>query len=155
MVKYSICYIGGEDRGRYVASVSGKPTPLLGIISTSDCYPTRTDDKTLLVWDMHPPDPQLEEDPEWSPMVATRPVPVAFAHPQAYPLKSVESHPTSSRELLVADAVGNVLLTDWRADDAVELTQRSTELVHPRAVADKVTGLLPRSGSVSWRSDNM
>jgi hypothetical protein len=113
------------------------------------------DDKMLLVWDMHPPEPQSREDPGWTPMMSTRPVPVAFAHPQAYPLKSVESHPTSSRELLVADAVGNIILTDWRADESVELTQRSTELVHPRALADKVTGLLPKSGSVSWRSDNM
>jgi hypothetical protein len=88
-------------------------------------------------------------------MVPSRPVPVAFAHPQAHPVKCVECHPTSSRELLLADVVGNVFLTDWRSDDSVDLGQRSTELIHPRAVADKVSGLLPRSGSVSWRADNV
>jgi hypothetical protein len=86
-----------------------------------------------------------------------RPQPTAFAHPYAQALKSVESHPTSSRDLLVADAAGNVVLTDWRIDDSLDPSRKnvSTELGHPRALADKVAGLGSRSGSVAWGSDNM
>jgi hypothetical protein len=57
----------------------------------------------------------------------------------------------------VADAAGNVVLTDWRIDDSLDPSRKnvSTELVHPRALADKVAGLGSRSGSVAWGSDNM
>jgi hypothetical protein len=118
------------------------------------------DDRTLIIWDMRPPMPPTQDELDgYTPLPADRAQPTAFAHPFAYPLKSVDSHPASSRDLLVADAFGNIFMTDWRADNTADAQAarrgNATELVHPRALAEKAAGHLPRSASVSWRSDTM
>ncbi|EED83928.1 predicted protein [Postia placenta Mad-698-R] len=140
-----MCFCGGqgEDSARYLATVS--------------------DDKMLMVWDLTPdidipslgsPDPNTELTSEFD-----RPQPTALVSPFPYPLTSVTSHPTTSKELLVADCRGSIFLTDWRKDpdeNAFESWRGASivELVDPRAFVDTSMGISAKSpGSVSWRRD--
>lgn len=76
-----------------------------------------------------------------------------------YPLTAVVSHPSSSKEFLVADNHGSIFLIDWRAavaeeDEASGRKTSLLEFVSPRAVADTLSGKsTPGSGSISWRRD--
>ncbi|TFK93162.1 hypothetical protein K466DRAFT_581249 [Polyporus arcularius HHB13444] len=134
-------FCGGrsEDSSRYVATVS--------------------DDKMLMVWDLHPNlDIASPPSPGASPPV--RPQPTAYVITFPHPLTSVNSHPSTSKELLVADCRGSIFLTDWRSDPD-ENEQDSwrnsavVELVEPRALADAASGLSNKwSGSVAWRRDS-
>lgn len=138
-------FCGGhsEDSSRYVATVS--------------------DDKMLMVWDLtpsltifSPASPGLETDPSQS-----RPPPTAYPIAFPRPLASVCSHPSTSKEFLVADARGSIFLTDWRSDPDENDEQAGSswrwrnasviELVEPRAVAGMSTKW---SASASWRRDN-
>ncbi|KAI0670712.1 WD40-repeat-containing domain protein [Trametes maxima] len=133
-------FCGGrsEDSSRYVATVS--------------------DDKILMVWDLHPSiDLTSPPSPGTSPPARLQPTAyvIAFTHP----LTSVNAHPSTSKELLVADSRGSIFLTDWRSDPD-ENEQDSwrnssvVELVEPRALADSRAGPSAKwSGSVAWRRD--
>ncbi|KAL7283116.1 hypothetical protein ACG7TL_002541 [Trametes sanguinea] len=133
-------FCGGrsEDSSRYVATVS--------------------DDKMLMVWDLHPAiDIASPPFPGTSP--PSRPQPTAYVIKFPHPLTSVNAHPSTSKELLVADCRGSIFLTDWRSDPP-ENEQDSwrnssvVELVEPRALADSLAGPSAQwSGSVAWRRD--
>ncbi|KAI0362809.1 hypothetical protein OH77DRAFT_1500401 [Trametes cingulata] len=133
-------FCGGrsEDSSRYVATVS--------------------DDKMLMVWDLHPSiDLTTPPSPGASP--PSRPQPTAYVITFPHPLTSVNAHPSTSKELLVADCRGSIFLTDWRSDPD-ENEQDSwrnssvVELLEPRALADSLAGPSTKwSGSVAWRRD--
>jgi len=136
-------FSGGQsdDSARYIATVS--------------------DDKMLVVWDLYPTltirspgSPGIEPGP-------SRPQPTAYVIAFSHPLTSVSSHPSTSKEFLVADARGSIYRTDWRSDPD-ENQQNSwrnasiIELVDPRALADAVSGVSTRwSGSAAWRRDSI
>ncbi|KAF5386974.1 hypothetical protein D9615_001774 [Tricholomella constricta] len=126
----SFCGGRSEDSTRYVATVS--------------------DDKMLMVWDLHPtidvssrgPSPRLNETP-FSP---DRPQPTAYVIAFPHPLTTISSHPSTSKEFLVSDCRGSIFLTDWRSDPQ-EIHQDSwrhsslIELVEPAALSDHSMGL--------------
>ncbi|PCH38782.1 hypothetical protein WOLCODRAFT_136435 [Wolfiporia cocos MD-104 SS10] len=140
----TFCGGRGEESMRYLATVS--------------------DDKTLMVWDLNPPTtgpkPTDSDDSLMEDIIIEFPQPTAYVMTFPHPLTSVNSHPTSSTELLVADCRGSIFIKDWRADpDASEQnpwhTSSTVELVEPYALASTVTGTSKRwSGSVSWRRDS-
>lgn len=118
----------------------------------------------LMVWDLSPsitlPAPSASPS---SSEPALRPQPTAYVIAFPYPLTSVNAHPTTSREFLVADARGNIFLTDWRSDpdEHQEKTWRNSsviELVEPRALSDAVCGGSSSqgrwAGSVAWKRDS-
>jgi len=143
-------FCGGRDRenARYVATVS--------------------DDKMLMVWDLHPtldissgiPSPEISTNNGSSPP-SPRPQPTAYVITFPHPLTTVSSHPTSSKEFLVTDCRGSIFLTDWRTDP--ELTEQGSwrhstlvELVEPHALADSLLGTsLHWSKFAAWRRDNV
>ncbi|KAJ2936684.1 hypothetical protein H1R20_g411, partial [Candolleomyces eurysporus] len=140
-------FCGGwsEDSSRYLATVS--------------------DDKMLMVWDLHPPAPArgarqdnedgMDDDDE------PRPQPTAYVIPFPHPLTSISSHPHTSKEFLVSDCRGSVYLTDWRSDpvDIEEGNLRHSslvELVEPYALSASCMGHPVKwSGSTAWRSDSV
>ncbi|KAL1947489.1 hypothetical protein VTO73DRAFT_13213 [Trametes versicolor] len=133
-------FCGGrsEDSSRYVATVS--------------------DDKMLMVWDLHP-SIDLTSPPSPGASTPTRPQPTAYVITFPHPLTSVHAHPSTSKELLVSDCRGSIFLTDWRSDPD-ENEQDSwrnssvVELIEPRALADSLAGPSAKwSGSVAWRRD--
>ncbi|TFK72577.1 hypothetical protein BDN72DRAFT_815901 [Pluteus cervinus] len=144
-----ITFCGGrsEDSARYVATVS--------------------DDKMLMVWDLYPtidiptnissPIRSLEERLPLSP--AARPQPTAYVIPFSHPLTTICSHPSTSKEFLVADARGSIFLTDWRSDpeDNAQDGWRKfsvIELNEPHALANSSIGHHYNwSGSIAWRRD--
>nr|VWO99074.1 N/A [Ganoderma boninense] len=135
-----MAFCGGrsEDSMRYVATVS--------------------DDKVLIVWDLNP-NLNIASPPSPTAGLPERPQPTAYVINFPHPLTSVDSHPSTSKELLVADCHGSIFLTDWRSDPD-ENEQNSwrkhsvVEVVEPRALADAVSGLSTTwSGSVAWRRD--
>ncbi|PIL23681.1 hypothetical protein GSI_13430 [Ganoderma sinense ZZ0214-1] len=133
-------FCGGrsEDSMRYVATVS--------------------DDKVLIVWDLSP-NLNIASPPSPTAVLPERPQPTAYVINFPHPLTGVDSHPSTSKELLVADCRGSIFLTDWRSDPD-ENEQNSwrkhsvVEVVEPRALADAASGLSTTwSGSVAWRRD--
>lgn len=124
-----------------------------------------TDDKMLMVWDLHPslhivsPNNGREGTDSIAP---DRPQPTAYPIAFVHPLTSVNSHPFTSKEFLVSDCRGSVFLTDWRSDpDDTDQdgTRHSSviELVEPRALSEALTGISSYSGlasSAAWRRDN-
>ncbi|KAI0747773.1 hypothetical protein C8Q80DRAFT_1168378 [Daedaleopsis nitida] len=109
---------------------------------------TVSDDKMLMVWDLSP---NLN--------IASPPSPGMDPPPALNLLHTVNSHPSTSKELLVADCRGSIFLTDWRSDPD-ENEQDSwrnssvVELVEPRALAYAASGLSNKwAGSVAWRRD--
>ncbi|PPQ90129.1 hypothetical protein CVT25_012298 [Psilocybe cyanescens] len=148
-------FCGGwdEDSSRYVATVSAH----------------HTDDKMLMVWDLHPvvdprssPSPSPILDIDMSPPMSARPQPTAYVIPFPHPLTTIRSHPTTSKEFVVADARGSVFLTDWRSDPNEEADEGALrhssviELVEPAALAASVMGTKTQwSASVDWRVDSM
>ncbi|KAI0792941.1 hypothetical protein C8Q75DRAFT_864251 [Abortiporus biennis] len=136
-------FCGGqsEDSCRYVATVS--------------------DDKMLMVWDLDPSlNLQIPNSPDADSSTSSRPQPTAYVISFPHPLTTVCSHPSTSKEFLVADARGSIFLTDWRSDpdENQQLSWRNSsivELVEPKALADAVSGTKVRSsGSAAWRSDS-
>lgn len=139
--------------------------PIYGLTRTF-----RTDDKMLMVWDLHPPTPARgaqqdegddnmndddDDDDE------SRPQPTAYVIPFPHPLTSISSHPHTSKEFLVSDCRGSVYLTDWRSDpvDIEEGNLRHSnlvELVEPYALSASCMGHPVKwSGSTAWRSDSV
>jgi hypothetical protein len=141
-------FCGGttEDSARYVATVS--------------------DDKMLMVWDLYPDNNVngTASDRELSVDEDIRPQPTTFPMRFSCPLTSVASHPSTSKELLVADSRGSIFLTDWRSDpDAIGALDRAwhhpstIELVEPKSLAEAASGgSAPWTGSCSlvWRKDD-
>ncbi|CDO70585.1 hypothetical protein BN946_scf184636.g18 [Trametes cinnabarina] len=133
-------FCGGrsEDSSRYVATVS--------------------DDKMLMVWDLHPA-VDIASPPFPGTTPPSRPQPTAYVVKFPHPLTSVDAHPSTSKELLVADCRGSIFLTDWRSDppeDERDSWRNSSvvELLEPRALADSIAGPSAKwSGSVAWRRD--
>ncbi|CAL1703833.1 unnamed protein product [Somion occarium] len=138
-------FCGGhsEDSSRYVATVS--------------------DDRVLMIWDLHPAitirspgSPEITDDSNGS----SRPQPTALPFSFPHPLASISSHPSTSKEFLVADARGSIFLIDWRSDPTAneQTSWRNAsvvELVEPRALSDAVCGVSKRwSASVAWRADS-
>jgi hypothetical protein len=120
------------------------------------------DDKILMIWNLLP-DTEAPPSPvasSASPELRQRKQPTVFPHAFPHALTSVDCHPSSAREVLVGAADGALYLTDWRADPVVDVVEPArhsyvTELVHPRAMADGLTGGASRSGSAAWRNDTM
>ncbi|KAK7693054.1 hypothetical protein QCA50_002619 [Cerrena zonata] len=137
-----ISYAGGESdiSHRFVASVS--------------------DDRTLLIWDLTPevkiPSPgSPESDGSDAP---SRPQPTAYPIAFPHPLASVSSHPSTSKDLLVADNRGSLFVVDWRTDENERASWRNSsivELVEPHALADAACGVSKTwSASAAWRADS-
>ncbi|KAG7092201.1 hypothetical protein E1B28_008569 [Marasmius oreades] len=137
----SFCGGNGEDSARYVATVS--------------------DDKMMVVWDLYPthsvrsPRSSVGSDASSS---SHRPQPTAYVIAFPHPLTSIDSHPSSSKEFLVADCRGSIFLTDWRSDpDNVHELWRHQSLVElsdPHALSDSMMGLsVHLSASAAWRRD--
>ena len=117
-----------------------------------------SDDKMLMVWDLDPViDIASPPSPGRSP--PKRPQPTSYVIAFPHPLTSVDSHPSTSKEVLVGDCRGSIFLTDWRSDlnDNEQESWRNqavVELVEPRALADSAPGVSTKwSGSVAWRRD--
>ncbi|TFK26364.1 hypothetical protein FA15DRAFT_667446 [Coprinopsis marcescibilis] len=135
-------FCGGwtEDSSRYVATVS--------------------DDKMLMVWDLHPARDEPAEDSDLD-TPPPRAQPTAYVIPFPHPLSSISSHPLTSKEFLVSDCRGSVYLTDWRSDseDLLQSNLRNStliELVDPSALAASCTGQSHRwTGFTAWRSDSL
>jgi hypothetical protein len=122
----------------------------------------------LMVWDLHPTvdiasglsSPVRSPDIMGSP-AGGRPHPTAYVIAFPYPLISVNSHPSTSKEFLVSDCRGSIFLTDWCSDPKQgeqENWRHSSliELVEPSMLSDTSTGLsLQWSGSVDWRRDSV
>jgi hypothetical protein len=153
----------GEDGARYVATISGAlPLTISCIVSEKPCCLQQiSDDKTLMVWDLSPAieletSPMNHNRPRTPP---ERPQPTAYVIPFPYPLTAVISHPSSSKEFLVADSHGSVYLTDWRTDplESGEQSWRHhslVQLIEPRVVADTMSGkIVHGGGSIAWCRD--
>ena len=120
----------------------------------------------LMVWDL---DPCLDVSsiPIQSPSMEVSPSPTSRTQPTAYviafphPLTTVNSHPSTSKELLVSDCRGSVFITDWRSDpdESEQDSLRHSnimELVEPRALSDAMTALSTQwTGSAAWRRDTV
>lgn len=120
-----------------------------------------------MVWDLQPtlnissgvPYPENPSQNSSSP-ADPRPQPTAYVIPFPHPLITVNSHPGSSKEFLVADSRGSIFLTDWRTDPA--LTEQGSwrhatllELIEPHAVGDSLLGASSQiMGFAAWRHDN-
>jgi hypothetical protein len=159
-------FCGGwdEDGARYVATVSGAHLVFLRVFRYANS--ASSDDKTLMVWDLHPPTTgQAPRSPSPAPNLSISPTPSERPQPTAYaihfpnPLVSIRAHPSTSKEFLVADIHGSVFLTDWRADpldnDGGALRHLSmVELIEPTALGAAVMGDTKTwSASVDWRGD--
>lgn len=114
----------------------------------------------LMVWDLNP---ALYIASPGSPLSSPtpRPQPTAYVISFPYPLTTVAAHPSTSKEFLIADARGNIFLTDWRTDpeENEQASWRNSsviELVEPRALSDTIRGVPNRyAGSVAWRRDSV
>lgn len=114
----------------------------------------------LMVWDLSPAlhirsASHTSQDADANP---PRPQPTAYVIAFPYPLSAVCAHPSTSKELLVADARGSLFLTDWRSDPDHDSWRHQSvlELAEPRALADAVCGRPARwSGSAAWRRDSV
>jgi len=169
-------FCGGptDESGRYVATVSGKS--LTRAIPTSLVHPfihsfhfifIPTDDKMLMVWDLHPivdiPSAPLSATPSndgdgGSPgsSSSTRPQPTAYVISFPHALSAVCAHASTTKDLLVADVRGSLALVDWRSDPSHAPADawhhpRVLELAAPRAVAG-AAGAFP--ASVAWQHAN-
>ncbi|KAF8652697.1 hypothetical protein AX16_004201 [Volvariella volvacea WC 439] len=128
---------------------------------------TVSDDKMLMVWDLHPTVDVSSTivSPVHTPRAGSkdpdRPQPTAYVIAFPYPLTTITSHPSTSKEFLVADSRGSVFLTDWRSDpeDGDQGTWRHSsliELIEPYTLANSSVGHHSQwSGSLSWRKDSV
>ena len=156
-----MAFCGGQatDSARYLATASGEYRARSSYaIQGSHYFPLRADDKMLFVWDLQSSEIPMRDSSYADEPLPARPKPELFAITFPYPLSAVCSHPSTSREFLVADARGSVFLTDWRSDPEQDgwRHQSVIELVEPRALADAVCGQPGRwSGSIAWRRDSV
>ncbi|EGN92011.1 hypothetical protein SERLA73DRAFT_191705 [Serpula lacrymans var. lacrymans S7.3] len=141
-----MCFCGGreQDSARYVATVS--------------------DDKMLMVWDLHPTlnisssSSSPDVSSAWS--QPPRPQPTAYVISFPHPLMTVSSHPSTSKEFLVSDCRGSIFLIDWRSDPEQRRQGSwrhlsSIELIEPRSLSNSATGLSSQwTGCSSWRRDD-
>ncbi|KAI0303453.1 hypothetical protein B0F90DRAFT_1711156 [Multifurca ochricompacta] len=137
-------FCGGptDDFARYVATVS--------------------DDKMLMVWDLHPiiniPSALLSPSPSdasGSPSTS-RLQPTAYVISFPHALSSVCAHASTTKDLLVADVRGSLALIDWRSDPSHAPADawhhpRVAELAAPRAIAGGA-GAFP--ASAAWQQAN-
>jgi hypothetical protein len=156
----SFCGGRGEDSFRYVASVSGACAHWSTGVPFVTLYVA--DDKMLMVWDLYAGlerSPSLDVDGSLD--ASPRPRPTAYAIQFQYPLTSVRSHPSTSRDFLVSDCRGSIFVTDWRSDtDAGVQSQlrhsNRIELTDPQALAEATLGLSNVwSMSADWRQDSV
>jgi hypothetical protein len=115
----------------------------------------------LMVWDLHPVvntgTPSVAVDDTFNP--PDRPQPTAYVIPFLHPLTSVMSHPSTSKDVLVADSRGSIFLTDWRTDplESGEQNWRHhslVEFVEPRVLAAPLSYRTSHSSSsIGWRKD--
>ncbi|KAH9174248.1 hypothetical protein EDB89DRAFT_1849205 [Lactarius sanguifluus] len=144
-------FCGGptDESARYVATVS--------------------DDKMLMVWDLHPTvdipsaplsvSPSNDDgsgDPSSSPGSNSRPQPTAYVISFPHALSAVCAHASTTKDLLVADVRGSLALIDWRSDPSHAPADawhhpRVLELAAPRAVAG-AAGAFP--ASAAWQHAN-
>jgi hypothetical protein len=119
-----------------------------------------------MVWDLDssldiPSVPLRLPSKEVSSSPPPRSQPTTYVIPFPYPLTTVNSHPSTGKELLVSDCRGSIFITDWRSDpDESEQDnwRRSNlvELVEPHALSNAMTGLSVQwSGSAAWRRDTV
>lgn len=163
-----ISFCGGrsEDSSRYVATVSGE-SPTMSYTYVRRVISPPSDDTMLMVWDLYPTidiPSNLSAPIHHSPDAensSSRPQPTAYAIPFSHPLTSIHSHPSTSKEFLVADACGSIFITDWRSDpdiDGQDNWRKLTvvELNEPYALANASLGQNYHwSGSVAWRRDSV
>ena len=112
----------------------------------------------LMVWDLSPALHIRSTSQDADASTPARPQPTAYVIAFPYPLSAVCAHPSTSKELLVADARGSLFLTDWRSDPDHDSWRHQSvlELAEPRALADAVCGRPARwSGSAAWRRDSV
>ncbi|KAK1229065.1 hypothetical protein PQX77_007881 [Marasmius sp. AFHP31] len=137
----AFCGGTGDDSARYIATVS--------------------DDKMMVVWDLYPThsvrSPRPSAAASTSPS-SNRPQPTAYVIAFPHPLSSIDSHPSTSKEFLVADCRGSIFLTDWRSDlDGEHESWRHhsiVELTDPHALSDASMGIsIHLSASAAWRRD--
>ena len=155
-------FCGGptDESSRYVATVSGEDRPTQPYPS----YVPKTDDKMLMVWDLHPtvdiPSAPLSVSPSHdsssSPASSSRPQPTAYVISFPHTLSSVCAHASTTKDLLVADVRGSLALIDWRSDPSHAPADawhhpRVLELAAPRAIAG-AAGAYP--ASVAWQHAN-
>lgn len=111
----------------------------------------------LMVWDLTPHDTDTQLD--ISSLDRPQPYVMALAYP--HPLTSIDSHTSTSKELLISDCRGTVYITDWRSDPGLTSEQEAwrnsnvLELTDPHALSEASVGVsLSLSGSVAWRRDS-
>ncbi|KAF9459559.1 hypothetical protein BDZ94DRAFT_1006167 [Collybia nuda] len=128
----------GEDSARYVATVS--------------------DDKMMMVWDLHPTIMSSNQPP--TPSLSARPQPTAYVIAFPRPLSTISSHPSTSKEFLISDCHGSIYITDWRSDpqDTDPNNWRHSslvELTEPYALSgSSLVGLSAHCiGSAAWHRD--
>ncbi|KAF5391849.1 hypothetical protein D9757_001626 [Collybiopsis confluens] len=135
-----ITYCGGTgpEASRYVATVS--------------------DDKMLMVWDLTPQNHSNSPRIDIGSPANDRPQPTAYVINYPHPLTSIDSHPSTTKELLVSDCRGTIYVVDWRSEGVFEESWRNSnilELTDPHALSEASVGLsLNLSGSVAWRRDS-
>ncbi|KAJ3761852.1 hypothetical protein EV360DRAFT_36960 [Lentinula raphanica] len=126
-------------------------------IESSRYVATVSDDKMLMVWDLTPHDTDVQDEIQ-SP--DSRPQPTVYVMAYPHPLTSIDSHTSTTKELLVSDSRGTVYIVDWRSDPSAseQDSWRSSsvlELTDPHALSEVSVGLsLKLSGSVAWRRDS-
>jgi hypothetical protein len=111
----------------------------------------------LMVWDLTPHDTDTQLDIS----SFDRPQPYVMALAYSHPLTSIDSHASTSKELLISDCRGTVYITDWRSDPGPTSEQEAwrnsniLELTDPHALSEASVGVsLSLSGSVAWRRDS-
>ncbi|ESK88421.1 hypothetical protein Moror_14743 [Moniliophthora roreri MCA 2997] len=149
----NIFHFGGGLSGHH-----GKITGMSFSEDSAQYVATVSDDKMMMVWDLYPthPVPGPRSSIGGSPSQRLQPTayPIAFPHP----LTSIDSHPSTTKEFLVADCRGSIYLTDWRSDP--ENDQNSwhhssvVELADPHALSDASMGHSTHlSATAAWRRD--
>ncbi|KAF8333941.1 uncharacterized protein EI90DRAFT_2915957, partial [Cantharellus anzutake] len=139
-----LCFFScGNDPARYLASVG--------------------DDRRCILWDLYPSHSQDDQDDEAvSEMLSPSPTPfspipysIAFRHP----LRSVASHSSNARCIMVSDVHGTVSMVNWmdlESDstlrDAVWSGHKVVEFIDPAALSRSVSGLNSVwGGGASWK----
>ena len=115
----------------------------------------------MIVWDLRPKSGAENDAFLTSSVSSTKSSPpTALVISFAYPLCSISSHESSSKEFIVSDSRGSVFVVDWRKDpleneEEAVTHQNFIELVHPRSLADSVSNIPScLSGYASWHENN-
>lgn len=113
-----------------------------------------------MVWDLHPAEDISSPGADYSASPPAIPRPTAYVIAFPYPLTTINSHPSTSKEFLVSDSRGSIFLTDWRSDpeESDEQSWRHhslLELVEPRALSASLGHAVQWTGAVGWRRDTV